>query len=235
MLTLFLFLQIFSINLQDIEMVIDTLFIKNKQFYLIFKNCPQKLSENYYYRGKPENILNIKNKYDSYSLVYVPEGYSISMDIFQKFPKSTIFLARKEYLNYEDICFIVYDENDRYYNWDLDRKSSDYYFIIIGNSMNANVEDHTIFFLVTFSVFLFFFIFFYNCKCFDIFTPLYVSKLTNKYIIFSLLLVFSCIFINFSIIFSIAHSFYKAFIIVHIIYLLSGYQVLYFNQNMKKK
>ena len=71
MLILFLFFQLFSITLQDIVLVIDTLFLEKILINIDFKNCTQKQPENFYYKGKPENILNIKNKYDSYSSVYI--------------------------------------------------------------------------------------------------------------------------------------------------------------------
>ena len=91
MLQLFLFLQIISISLQDYEMIVDCIFEKNIKYDLDVTNCPQKRSDNYYYRGKPEIISNIKNKYDSYSSVFTPNNYILNIDELKKFQKSTIF------------------------------------------------------------------------------------------------------------------------------------------------
>ena len=46
-------------------------------------NCPQKKSQNLYYRGKPEKIIYIKNNYDSYSLVHVPRDYNLNNDTYK--------------------------------------------------------------------------------------------------------------------------------------------------------
>ena len=234
MLMLFLFFQIFSITLQDYDytMVIDSLFIENNEYDISLKNCQ---SENFYYKGRPENITNMKNKYDSYSSVYIPSNYYDIDRIIKQFPKSTIFITQNDFLINKDYCFIVYNSN---YDYSInDKLSSKYYFIIIGKDGNTILEYYLIFFLVIFSIILFLFFLFYSFKCSNVvLIRLYVTNLTNKYIILSLLLSFSCVYTYYvTPIISIAHSFYKTFIIVHIIYLLSGYQVLYFNQNVNIK
>ena len=101
--------------------------------------------------------------------------------------------------------------------------------------MNNIVGEYVLLFLTTFSIFLFLFIIFYGRKTSSIFLRLYVIQLTNKYLFAALLLVLSCIFLQYVTLLTIAHSFYKSFIIIHLIYLLSGYQVIYFNLNNNKK
>ena len=216
-------------------MLVDNIFKLNQYFDISLANCPQK-SENLYYRGKPENFINIKNKYDSYSSVYLPSGYNYSLNSIQKFPKSTIFLTEDQNLQFDNYCVISYAHE--YYKYDFDILSSNFYYVIIRQSdefQDKAVEQYLISLLIMLSIFLLIFLFCYHFNRFNSTIRLYVSKLSHKYLIFSLLLPFSCIFINYITLFSIVHSFYKTFIIVQIIYLLSGYQVLYFLVDETKK
>ena len=237
MLKLFLFFLVFSITIQSTQnysMIVDSLFKQNQLFDIYLKNCPQKNSENLYYRGKPENFLNIKNNYDSYSSVYVPSGYNYTINSFKKFPKSTLFITESQDLKFDDYCFIAFAHYRDNENKNFDILNSNFYYVII-NSQDNSLEQYLSFFILMLSIYLLIFLFCYKYNRFNAIMRLYVSKLTNKYLIFSLLLDLTCILINYITISSIAYSFYKTFIIVHIIYLLLGNEVLYFRHDERKK
>ena len=239
MLILFLVLPILTLSREIYEMNIDYLFQSNQFYYVYLDNCPLIKKGEFYYRGKPAVFERIKdkednNKYNSYSSVYFGKDIdSLNKDIL-KFPKNTIFILDGNDNNnvyfekYKDYCFITG-------NFYTNVFTSNNYYIIISTS-NDLLEKCLTLFLVILSIFLAFFILLYNCKCFPVtFIRLYVSILTNKYLICSFLLALSNLLINYIFFFSICYSFYKTFIIIHLIYLLTRYQILYFIQNIKKK
>ena len=159
--------------------------------YKISVYFPKKESkQNFHYRGRPENIEKIiaNNKYNSYKSVYIKE--KVNEIEIKRFPKSTIFFINQNYFNvdiiknnsdYYFIPFNFYDSNSKYY-------------IIINHEIYTHFSDYINIFLLLFSVLIFCFfniyiIFNHGNK----FKRLYINCMAHKKLISSLILALLCI------------------------------------------
>ena len=190
------------------------------------EHCNYYNEDSFYYRGKPTNIKDIIdtneiNDLDKYECVYIPElKYFQNLSLFSK---STIFLntitKNQSYYN-NDYCILKVDYNIENYN--------PLYFITIGKALYKDTEQLVIMILVV----LFFInsilaviLTFRECYLNDL-KEIHVYNFVRIIIGFSFMNSFSCIFINYYLLFCLSYCIYKSFIFINLIILIDGYDIL---------
>ena len=197
--------------------------------------CPKNKSKNLTFRGRPENIENImkNNKYNSYSAVYINRINTFNIS---KFPASTIFFINidnidKNMINqYKEYCFVESNNNYNFENYKY------YYVSLYINLGYQGVELIIIYLVILFAMFNILFILIFYCFYNNLgFIKIYANYLAYRNLYFSISLSISCsIFQDFNI-FGLIHSIFKSILIMDIIYLLKGYNIIYFRRPAKKK
>lgn len=232
-----MFLYLIFINLicstiqTDFIILIDELFKSHFQTkYLSIDKCKQYNSDSFYYRGKPTNIKDIidskktknLNYYDS---VYIPEIKYF--DNITLFPKSTIFfvsnnIATNSSLYKENYCYMEIE-------WELSNKS--FYYIIAGKDEHQDLEDILIGLLVVFFLIVNILLLLLNIKicCLKPFQQIYVYDFARSVIAISNVIALSCTMINYYLLPYMMFSFYKAYIITHLIFFIDGFMVLHYD------
>ena len=198
-------------------------------------HCSNRKEKYIYYRGKLENIETvIKNKkYNSYSAVYM--GENIDNSVIKNFPTSTIiFLNESNYNkdiinNYKDYCFVITN-----YNYKFESKNS--YYINLYSELDYIYQNIIYYFIIIFSIILFIFIFIYCCFYTSLnLIKIYVNSLAMRNIYVSFALSISFLIFNIFPPFSLVHITYKSILIVDLAYLLTGYKIIYFHTNERKR
>ena len=228
---LFILSQVFFLAKQnEYKIITDALFggIKENSIYSIISD---KQVNNFYYKGRPQLIEKINDyKSKANSAIYINREKYFS-DI-PKFPKSTIFLINKSYIeeifkyNINNYYFIVLNNFSSYY-----LRDSTYFYDKVSSELSSSFKNIVIYFLIIFSIFLVFFKMAKSCSN-EGMARLYVSYFANNNICFVLLLAVSSSILKLLKIFYIIYPIYKAYFIVEICYLLNGYSITYSNSNL---
>ena len=196
--------------------------------------CSKNNSKNFHFKGRPENIENIiKNKkYNLYSAIYINKINNFNIT---KFPTSTIFfinsdiIDRKMINQYKDYCFVESNSNNNFENYK-------YYYVSLYSILDERTRRLTIYFIILFSLIIFIFVFIYCCFYNSLqLIKIYLNSLANRNLYLSFTLAFSCLMYQFFSFSALIHSIYKSIIIIDTIYLLNGYNIIYFRQPVRKK
>lgn len=134
-------------------------------------NCPF-IDENYYYRGRPTNIIDIlekenynisnKTKLEEYHYVYVP-NYFKDTNILDLFPQDTIFFKYGDNYALYDKCKIDIDSYDSFTLSPIindNDKTPYHYYLVISNNIHI-VNNELDVFSIVLSIFL---VIYYFCK-----------------------------------------------------------------------
>ena len=247
MIFLLIFSQVFLLSNQknytgDFKMQVEKIFVESDYYGTVTIYCPNKKSKIFHFKGRTTNIKDIINinisKYKSYSSVLIND--KIDQKEINKFPKSTIFFVNKKYENYtfqytnkNSHCFIIY--NDYYYHFDEVKGK---YYIFVGPKMTRKYEKLHYYFLVLFSlaIIIVFYLYFIRglCDC-KFIIKIEVNYIAKNNLYFSVPIAISCFFFEYAYFTSIAYTIYKYYMIVNLIYLLTGYKIIYFKIGKRKK
>ena len=237
------FLILIKASFQDIYAMVDKLY-SDINIATVYKlNCHKLDENNYYYRGRPANILNIIDKYnitdfnntkiEGYKYVYIPD----IQNYYQKviiFPKSTILIVnekiRKNIYN-ENYCYLFISSifgSERNHLYDNKKYK---YFLVLGlhfqNMDNINIF-FTAFFLPLMTIILC--IYYYKLFYLKSYKDLQFYLLTKRIILLSILLILSNFFIASINACSLIHSLFKCYMIINLFLLLNGYSIINFEK-----
>ena len=130
---------------------------------------------------------------------------------------------------YKDYCFIELYAVNRF-------EFYRHYYVNLYLKMDDDLKDYIIYFIVLFTLILFISIFVYFCfYSSKHLIKIYVNSFARRNIHISYFLSSSCLFFYFFYGFSLIHCIYKSILLVDLAYLLSGYKIIYFHTNEKKK
>ena len=226
----------------------NDIFNKKKSFELrelSLYDCRSIKEKNLIYRGRFPNILEIldnekipdsnNTKINGYKYVYFPEN-SLYNNYANLFPVSTIFVLGGSYKHITNNCHIVLSDLTRFdYYSQSDKKHVPYYIVINRKSLlyrfNSRFEILGIGFIYVFPLYAFLFCN-YCCQLssrFCIFLKnLQFYVFTRKIILLSVPLMASIVLINYILLISLIHSFFKSYILINLMFLLDGNSILEF-------
>jgi len=237
------FLILIKASFQDIYAMVDKLYNHINIASVYDLNCPKLNENNFYYRGRPSNIMDIIDKYDisdfnnttieGYKYVYIPD----MQNYYQKviiFPKSTILIAnekeRKNIYN-ENYCYLFISsifgsEKEHLYN---NKKYK--YYLALGFHFQ-NMDNINIFFTASFMPLMMIILCIYHYKLFYLrsYKDLQFYILTKKIILLSILLILSNFFISLMNACSLIHSFFKSYMMINLFILLNGHSIINFEK-----
>ena len=235
MIHLLIFSQVFLFSNQNKyidnnEKLSKEIFIEDLSSYNVSIFCLNNNSKSINFIGRLKNIKYIKNnnKYKLYSSRYINDkidenrinkyqnSTSFLINFFKKFNKEKLFLSKTNNSNY---CLIRYN---------------DYYFALVGKEMNEKYKNLIKYILILFSIASFFMFCLYRCFYSPFKLNLDIIHTANLYISFCFPLSLSCIFFGSYNIISLIYSLYKSIMIVNLIYYLTGYKIIYFQETIGK-
>ena len=235
---------------------VDKLFNQFTYSKLITSYCTQiEISRNFYYRGKPKDIediidsnkLNLKGEQSNLNLFDDNKKY-------EKYP--AIFINKKEYLSYiflfstKTLFFMNKDipinstEEQIYKNYCiLSVKSLDYYsysYFIISEDLTdlylVYIGGPIFIFLLTILILIIIYSIYSCSSSLHIFLiRLYIYNFAHLSLLFNIVILFSFIGNFFFLLCIFFYSFYKAFILGHLLLLLNGFSILNFNYSYGKR
>jgi len=240
------FIILIKVSFQDIYAMLDKLYNDVNITNVNTLNCPKLDENNFYYRGRPANILNIIDKYDitdfnntiieGYKYVYVPniQNYHQKVIIF---PKSTILIVNEKIsknIYNENYCYLFISSifgSEREHLYDNKKYK---YFLVIGLHFQ-NMDNINIFFTSFFVPLMTLILCIYYYKLFYLksYKELQFYILTKRIILLSILLILSNFFIASINACSLIHSLFKSYMIINLIILLNGYSIISFEKQNK--
>ena len=229
MLALFILSQIFLLAKQDYKIIIDIPFKEIEENDIRF--ISEKNISNFYYRGRPKNIGKIKDHKSNEDVVYI--GKKTDLSTISDFSNSTIFIIPKELIPFCDKSkyYFMSVSNDS----SLFQENSKFFYVIIGQELPNNLADATICFIIIFTIFIIGIIIIYKCyNVREIANRLFIYSLAFNYIHVSILIISSCLILQFDTIFYLLYPLYKSYLIIQICYLLNGFSII-ISQSRKKR
>ena len=248
MLIVLMFVQINSLFV-NYNIYIDKLFNQFQNSRLSTDHCTQiEISRDFYYRGKPKDFKDIINS-NEVNFFRKQNNLNLSDENTKIEKYSAIFINKKEYLDYiflfskKTLFFMNNDillnknEEQKYKNFCiLSVKSSDFssysYYII-----SKNLTDSFILYIGGF-LFVFLFVIFILIIIFSIHScfwsspfflvGLYIYNFAHLSLLFNIIVIFSLLGSFFFLLSICFYSFYKAFILGHLLILLDGFSILEF-------
>ena len=223
-----IFLPIKSNNI----IILDRLF---KSYYdsraLEIEYCRQYKTNSFYYKGRPDNIKDILDSkrgkdLSNYKYVYISDIKYLE-DV-TAFPKSTIFFVldsmRKSSSSYnKDYCYFEI-------KWDLKKYNAPYY-LIAGEEFTKNNEELIIGILLVFFLMSNIFLITVNLKscCLNPLNRIFHYSFALTAISLTNISTISCALINYFLLTYLLYSFYKAYIIMNLIFLVNGFMILHYD------
>ena len=255
MLIFLMFVQINSLFV-NYNIFIDKLFNQYKNSRLSTDYCTQiEISRNFYYRGKPKDIEDI---IDSNKLNL--NGKQSDVNLLDKNSKNekyqAIFINKREYLDYislfsETTIFFLNEnillnknESEKYNNFCfLSVKSSDYYsysYFIISEDLTNLYSLYIGAVMFIFQLVIVILIIIYSIySCFSslpfFLARLYIYNFAHLSLLFNIVIAFSFLGTLVFLLSIFFYSFYKAFILGHLLILLNGFSILDFNYSFCKR
>ena len=240
------FIILIKVSFQEIYAMLDRLYNDINISTVSTFNCPNLDENNFYYRGSPENILNIIDKYEitdfnntiieGYKYVYIPD----MQNYYQKviiFPKSTILIVNekiKKNIYNEKYCFLFISsifgsEREHFYD------NKKYKYLLVLGCHFQNMDNINLFFTAFFMPLMAIILCIYYYKMFYLksYKELQFYILTKRIILLSILLILSNIFIASLNACSLIHSLFKSYMIINLIILLNGYSIINFENQTK--
>ena len=208
-------------------------------------NCTSFNEDNFIFRGRFPNILDIldkekitdfnNTKIEGYKYVYFPENslYEKYADIF---PSSTIFVKSDWEIKKKNCHFILFYLN-RYERNNFREKTDPYYLSINKKTLKKSILiydfiDIGFCYLIPFFVILFCIYFCRLCQCSILCYNLQFYVFTRRLILLCIPLIVSNLLMKYILSITLFHSLYKSYILINLIFLLDGNSILEF-KNVK--
>ena len=214
-------------------------------------NCPKINMNDFDYRGMPDNVFNILDKYkisdfsnikiEGYKLVYIPDIEN-NYNLVKIFPKSTIILVydnthhtttKKEY--FENHCFFLINIFYGYEGGNPYDNRKNIYYLVLDNKYQSNLYNLNLFLVSFFIPILFIVLGYYSYRLyfFIFYKKIHFYILTQRIILLSILLILSGFFLETALICIIIHSLFKSYLLINLVFLLNGYSIITFESNKK--
>jgi len=250
-----MFVQINSLFVKY-DIFVDKLFNQYKNLRLSTDYCTQiEISRNFYYRGKPKdiediitsnklnlneelsnlNLLEENSKYEKYLAIFInKKDYLDYISLFSEktlfFLNDNILLNKNESQKYKNYCLLSV-KSSYYYSYSyfiISEDLTDFYFLYIGAFL-------LLFLLVIFILLIIFSIH----SCFSslpfFLVRLYIYNFAHLSLLFNIVIAFSFLGTFVFLLSIFFYSFYKAFILGHLLILLNGFSILDFNYTFGKR